>query len=237
MNGRTTPSSKTLREGKAHKCLIAGVGRSGTTFLVQLLTELGFDTGFSDAERFRAAYFDTAKAGLEINLLRRADSPYVVKDPGICDYLDAVMETDRFIIDHVFVPVRDLEDAAMSRIRVTRAGWSDGGLWKTDDTHLQKTILAETLCALVQKLARYEIPCTFLEFPRFVTDCDYALRRLAFLTSDMDYAVFCEAFHRTSRPDFVHHFSAGQKKRDLAPPSFANRLARRLRRLLRKAVR
>jgi hypothetical protein len=141
--------SKTPKE---HKCLIAGVGRSGTTFLVELLTELGLDTGFSDSKKRQAAYFDRAKAGLEINPLLSSRSPYIVKDPRISDYFDELISSGRFAVDHVFIPIRDLEDAAMSRITNTLKGSWQGGLWKTSYPDHQKPTLAETLYSLFHRL-------------------------------------------------------------------------------------
>ena len=74
---------------KKHHLIISGTGRAGTTFLVQLLTELGLDTGFKDAfSEFHA----NCNAGMEWNL-RREDAPYVVKSPELCEYLDEVLKT------------------------------------------------------------------------------------------------------------------------------------------------
>jgi len=47
------------------KIIITGPGRSGTTFLVQLLTRLHFDTGW---EPYREPYFNAQRAGCEIKL-------------------------------------------------------------------------------------------------------------------------------------------------------------------------
>ena len=47
-----------------HKVIITGTGRAGTTFLVQLLTEMGLDTGYTRASLARD-YFEHCSAGLE----------------------------------------------------------------------------------------------------------------------------------------------------------------------------
>ena len=44
------------------KILITGPGRSGTTFIVQMLTRLGFDTGFKPGEEH---YHPNLRAGCE----------------------------------------------------------------------------------------------------------------------------------------------------------------------------
>jgi hypothetical protein len=45
-----------------HHIIISGTDRSGTTFLVQLLTALGLDTGFTD---LTSPVFANCDAGME----------------------------------------------------------------------------------------------------------------------------------------------------------------------------
>jgi len=59
--------------------VISGTGRAGTTFLVALLTNLGFDTGFPEKEIERLKS-ETARAGLE-HYIREEGSPYIIKSP------------------------------------------------------------------------------------------------------------------------------------------------------------
>ena len=47
-----------------HHIIISGTGRAGTTFLVQLLTELGLDTGFPKGQKID----QNSSAGLELDL-------------------------------------------------------------------------------------------------------------------------------------------------------------------------
>jgi hypothetical protein len=102
-----------------HHLIISGTGRAGTTFLVQLLTELGLDTGFTGS----CAEIDPiAHAGLEHDL-RAVDAPYVVKSPWLCDQLDELLARGDIRVDHAIIPVRDLSSAAKSRSEVhKRAG-------------------------------------------------------------------------------------------------------------------
>ena len=64
-----------------HKVIISGTGRSGTTFLVHLLTELGLDTGIT-ARNWGKKYFEHCNAGLEHELLD-PETPYIVKNPAL----------------------------------------------------------------------------------------------------------------------------------------------------------
>ena len=47
-----------------HKLVITGTGRAGTTFLVQLLTELGLDTGYAPGGGSED-YYEHCSAGME----------------------------------------------------------------------------------------------------------------------------------------------------------------------------
>ena len=222
-----------------HKILISGTGRAGTTFLVRLLTELGLDTGY-DRDNWQKDFFAPSQAGLEGNPLA-SGSPYIVKNPEACTELPALLASGNLVIDHVLIPVRDLESAARSRIRI---GGTDhevpGGLWGTSDPAQQKAVLAEKFHALVHALAAYDLPHTFLHFPRLVEDADYAYAKLRFLLGDLEPAAFRAVFFRVADPGMVHHFS----RLDPATPDpavaggyFARQMRQRRQRRRRRAVR
>ena len=65
-----------------HHIIIAGTGRAGTTFLVQLFTELGLDTGFSK-EDFLTKIDPISHGGLERSLddANYEKLPRVIKSP------------------------------------------------------------------------------------------------------------------------------------------------------------
>lgn len=67
--------------------VITETGRSGTTFLIELLTRLGLDIDF--APRILVKH-ETARAGLEINLLEAAPPLYIIRDPAFGLYLKEV---------------------------------------------------------------------------------------------------------------------------------------------------
>src|SRR5688572_28074547 len=103
-----------------HHIIISGTGRAGTTFLLQLLTELGLDTGFPKGQ-----VLDTnSRAGMELDI-RDSHAPYVIKSPWLCDYLDDVLQGGEIIVYHAIIPVRDLYAAAQSRRHVASAAPSD----------------------------------------------------------------------------------------------------------------
>jgi hypothetical protein len=210
-----------------HKLLVTGTGRAGTTFLVQLLTELGLDTGYARGTRSED-YFDHCAAGLESEMTVEA-SPYIVKNPAFCETLPALLATRCFIIDQVLVPIRQLDQAAGSRIRVGgRDGLVPGGLLGTSDPAAQKGILAERFHALMHSLVANDIPHTLLHFPRLAVDADYAWTKLRFLLPSVDQAAFTAVFRRVSHPELIHRFVPAGASAD--PGRAAEQFLRRERR-------
>jgi hypothetical protein len=203
-----------------HHTIISGTGRAGTTFLVQLLTELGLDTGFSHAH---AQMYRNANAGMEHDIRNREKAPYIIKSPGLCDYLDEALQGDEIIIDYAIIPMRDLYSAAQSRREVARKADPTldivpGGLWPRmkieKQAANQEWILAAKLYNLTYTLAKHDIPIVLLLFPRFVNDPEYLYRKLKFLLRDISYDTFLRAFQVISRPELVHDFSKQNNQKD-----------------------
>jgi len=196
-----------------HHIIISGTGRAGTTFLVQLLTELGLDTGFPNAH---AQIFQNANAGMELDI-RDPNAPYIIKSPWLSDFLDEVLHGGEVVIDHAVVPMRDLYSAAQSRRNIT--GQADpslvavpGGLWHTKEPGSQETTLTMQLYKLIYTLAKHNVPLVLLLFPRFVTDPDYLYQNIRFALGDISYDTFLKAFQVISRPELVHDFTMQKKK-------------------------
>lgn len=196
--------------------IISGTGRAGTTFLMHLLFNLGLPTGFGNA----ADHIDSnCNAGLEWGDMRDPKAPYIIKNPRFCESLGPAVESGEVIVDHAIIPVRDLFSAAKSRGDVTRrtdpARYANcpeipGGLWLTDDPTKQEGILAAQLSSLIHALAKYDIPATFLYFPRFIHDPGYLYGKLGFLFEGIDYGRFLAQFTATARPELIHEFQPGQ---------------------------
>lgn len=191
----------------AAKIIISGTGRAGTTFLMQLLTELGEDTGYTAASWPRD-YDHHCAAGLERDIAA-VDAPRIVKNPALCETLPDLLARGEVVVEHAIIPVRSLAEAARSRMRIGGAGDTPGGLWGTSDAAEQQAVLAENFHRLVHTLVHYEVPITFLDFPRFVRDRCYAWSKLRPLLSDVDAETFRLAFERVARPELIHDFSRG----------------------------
>jgi hypothetical protein len=83
-----------------------------------------------------------------------------------------------------------------------------GGLWHTDDSSLQQTILAEQFYKLVTALGDAGVPMTFMSYPRLAKDPRYTYERLSILIARIAYSKFEKVFHRVSRPGYIHQFNA-----------------------------
>jgi hypothetical protein len=186
------------RDPRRH-LIIAGTGRAGTSFLVRYFTELGLDTIL--ARKGEAAEWDLdANAGLENLALGNEDEdlPYVIKSPWIGEYVDKLLEERRYKIDAFIVPVRDLVEAATSRVVVEQraihqnnpwmaerldkswetSGHTPGGVVFSLNPLDQARLLAIQFHQLVLKVSEAGVPLIFPVFPKIVTDWEYLHRCL-----------------------------------------------------------
>lgn len=194
--------------------IISGTGRAGTTFLVQLFAQLGFDTGFT--ENAHQHFHSNCNAGLEWDI-RQPGAPHIVKSPFLCDYLDDVIESGEVLIEHAFIPMRDLYSAAQSRIDVEKRtdpalypNGIPGGLWYTDTPDAQELILQRQLYKLMYAIAKHDVPMTLLSFPRLVKEPDYLFRKMSPVLKEMSFEEFLSAFRKVARPELVHNFKPAE---------------------------
>ncbi|CAN5713556.1 hypothetical protein BH11VER1_BH11VER1_26480 [soil metagenome] len=187
--------------------IITGTRSCGTTFLVHLLTQLGLDTGFTEAS---STILPNCNAGMEWDI-RHAEAPYIVKSPFLCSQIDEIMMRGDISIEHVFVPIRDLFSAAESRRdgehRTAPApGITPGGVWGVERAEDMEAFLAQEFHALFVALAKWDIPHTLLSFPRTVNDPAYLYAKLKHLLGDREYSDFLEVFTAVAKPQLVHAF-------------------------------
>ena len=219
MNPTQTTEKKTRRH-----VVISGTGRAGTSFLMQLLTNLGFDTGYKDPDK---GWNEHARAGLEWDV-RKDTAPYIVKSPYFCEYAAEVLQREDIIIEHLLIPMRNLHDAAQSRRFVLESAeaklplWKrlvsrvkplkvPGGLWNFKDRRGQEALLLKMLYTLVLAASEAETPVTLLQFPKLVRDSSYLYRKLKPILGTISPAEFSAAFAQAARPEWVHDF---QKQAD-----------------------
>ncbi|MEA5412634.1 hypothetical protein VB737_12735 [Synechococcus sp. BA-120 BA3] len=237
-----------------HHVVITGTGRSGTTFLVELLTRLRLDTGWdveniketSSSQPLRPGMLQSqadvldkgfvypswdpiARAGLEKSIFDPA-APYIVKSPGISNFIAKVLADDRIQLDHVFIPIRDLQAAAESRRMVVRINEQNlsfknrikslfkrnarfnryaGGLTRTSSLKpgAQEQSLCLQIYELMLNLAACDVPVTFIRYPTLTADAKYLYRKLAPILAGISEDVFTSVFSETVRPELVHTFN------------------------------
>ncbi len=173
---------------------------------------MGLDTGFNlnDIDQL---IDDNAKAGLEWDV-RAEDAPFICKSPWFSEF--AADALNRTKISHIIIPVRDFNDAAESRIRVTKdyqsitgsqeTKWIPGGLVFTEKFEDQLFQLQAQFIRLIQELADHHVPVTFINFPRFAKDPEYLYKKLNFLLKKIDYDYFLKAYLQITRPEYIHQF-------------------------------
>lgn len=204
--------------------IIAGTGRTGTTFLVELLTNLGLETGFN-SESIVSKKSKVARAGLEHNF-RFENCPYIVKDPNFFEYAKETFLRKDVVVKHIFIPIRDLHAAAESRRIVTKAtirnrgflgrikflfkrGKYVGGLSNTFTFKkgAQEFILLNQFYKLMLDTASTQTQVTLIEFPKSIKDDVYLYEKLKPILKDISFDFFAEKFKQTIQPEIVHNFN------------------------------
>jgi hypothetical protein len=195
---RTIPTMTDHDQGPPqHHLLIAGTGRAGTSFLVRWLAAVGLQTHLATHDT--PQWFEDANAGLE-DLPIVTDwkaAPYVMKSPWLVEVIDDLLADPRIALDGVIIPVRDLTEAAASRVvqelqaahrrnrwmsGLSRSfeqwGATPGGVLYSLDPVDQARLLAVSFHRLVQRLVKADIPVVLLDFPRLAQDADYLFDKL-----------------------------------------------------------
>jgi hypothetical protein len=199
--------------------LIAGTGRSGTSFLVRYLAELGLDTHLGRHGN-SPGWDEDANAGLEEMpfLAADIDLPYVIKSPWLYQFIDDLLGDRTFVLDAVVIPVRDFVEAVMSRCIIEqraihqkapwigRSGrsweeWAEtpGGVIYSLNPIDQGRLLAVGFHHLVQRLVAADIPIIFLGFPKIIEDATYLFEKLRpILPQTVNYSTACCAHQRVA---------------------------------------
>jgi hypothetical protein len=202
-----------------HHLLIAGTGRAGTSFLVQYLAACGLDTHLARNPEDRLD--ENANAGLEDFPANNADLPYVIKSPWLYEFVDELLERDNIEVDAVIIPMRDLVEAAASRVaNELRArlgqeaipgeltlwhtwGSTPGGVVYSLNPIDQARLLSMGFHRVVHACVKKRVPLIFLEFPRFIADGEYLYKQLQPILKGIDLSTAMLAHAKTARPDKV----------------------------------
>ncbi len=208
--------------------VITGTGRAGTTFLVELFTHLGLETGFS-ADSVAQRKKKNCRAGLEYDI-RKKDCPYIVKSPWFCDYADKIIYRDDILIEHIFIPFRDLNAAAESRRYVSKTGALKlnffkrllhtikpkefaGGLWgaRSNEPGKMEYRLLRQIYKLMLVISDTEVPVTLIRYPRLTKDSSYLFNKLKPVIQNITFESFSKTYNDVVRPDLVNSFNKNDR--------------------------
>ncbi|KVF19098.1 hypothetical protein WJ07_24615 [Burkholderia vietnamiensis] len=163
-----------------------------------------------------------ANAGLEDVLAINGDFPYVVKSPWLYEFIDGLLGRDDIEIDAVIIPIRDIVEAASSRVtielreRLGGAGvqeeyttwetWAStpGGVVYSLNPLDQARLLAMGFHRVVHALVKKDIPIIFLDFPRLIEDGEYLYKKLQrVIGGKVSPAAALDAHHATAQPGLI----------------------------------
>jgi hypothetical protein len=195
-----------------HHLFIGGTGRAGTSFLVQYLTACGIETHLTLNPHQQLD--EHANAGLEDYPTEGLRLPYVIKSPWLFEFVDALVERQDIAIDAVILPMRDIVEAASSRVILEmRARYGDGrfvddvcqweswgltpgGVVYSLNPLDQARILAMGFHQTIYALVRKNIPIYFVDFGHMIEDAKYlwtALEPILCKTTDRAGAIAAHA--------------------------------------------
>ena len=189
------------------KVIITGAGRCGTTFLVQLFTLLGHDTGLIRIDGIwffnstgETAMLDPVNAGCE-HLLKPDKGyleslPKVIKDPEATNTLPLIRQVVPFPVERVYLCLRDPYKQARSKARFREI--------LPNVTHEGDE---NAICRRVHNLLLYctkeRIPYTTLSFPEMLGE-DYLSKELYLCRGDYPPNNFAQAVHDLAKQELVH---------------------------------
>lgn len=199
---------------KRNHVIIAGTGRTGTTFLVQLLHCLGLET-VNDKTKAKYNYCDRTKCGLEYDVLNKS-APYICKDPRFYGYANKVFAREDIVIEHIFIPIRDLYNSAASRLHVHNTfGDVAGGIYDkiceegNINIEAQKEQNMLNLYSLMFATSKHCVPVTFINYPLMIYDKVYLYNKLNPILKGIVSKKFDKVFNVVVHPEWVHDYSKG----------------------------
>jgi len=172
--------------------MIAGPGRSGTTFLWRLLKALEYDTG-KYPEFFRTRLIEANKGNI----------PYVVKGTtGMCHNLDKYVKRWDLEPVHVIVAMRRLQPCIDSRVRMRKRRKPYLNEEKYKESQEQRVPLA--MGSLWFHLINGGYDYTVVTFPESARDVDYCYKKIVQAMGEIPYEKFVEAWKATVDEDLIH---------------------------------
>jgi hypothetical protein len=182
------------------KILITGTGRCGTTFLIKLFSFLEFDTGFTKND-YNKYIFSNCNSGME---KQYNDNYYILKNPIFMSNIENIVNDTTIIIKYVIIPIRDLNQSAISR---ANNGIAMGGFWNATDELSQINYYKDILTKYICCMTKYDINTIFIDFDKMINDKSYLFDKLKNILDEknIDFTTFSNIYDEVSCTSKPHH--------------------------------
>jgi hypothetical protein len=204
------------------KVLITGSGRSGTTFLVVLLSRLGYWTGVKKEQLYKERLWEEKRAGIEPNITQEewdiwhlneklADEiairiAPIVKAPNMGPDIARLMAYGVLDFKHIIIPVRYMKEAAKSRVDVNlhwNTDWREPSKNKEEEYLFQEKVLHWAVGKTIEGVGLFDIPLTIMNFPAIVQDPNYCFYKLKIPFPNIEKKEFMEVWKKTANPKMI----------------------------------
>lgn len=193
----------------SEKILITGPGRSGTTFLMHLLTLLDYATGI-DKNNIEGSMLKDTRGGMEpeinqddwTNLNREMFNRIapVMKAPLFGPEIMRLVNEGHVRFRHIILPIRYMPEAAKSRVDVNLHWLIERTGDKKAEYYEQTQVMYWVCGKVVEACALLDIPLTILAFPRLVEDPDYCYAKMKECFTNLKKSEFKKVFKQIANP-------------------------------------
>ena len=163
------------------KIVITGTGRCGTSFLIQLLTSLGFNTGYTSDECKQTLSAGRCDGGIEHALgTDRLKNSDIIKSPRFMrEFEDLIKEVE---IKHLIICIRNRFSVAESRYFQTNNkenpdsfGGMIGGKTREEEMNFNSNKFFD----MMEIISLNYIPFSLINFPEMIFDTEYLYNKLS----------------------------------------------------------
>jgi hypothetical protein len=208
---RSTSATASIR----HHAIVTGTEHEDTNFIVQLLTNLGVNTGYRRHSREPASDRSPGSCrDLEHEVL-----PYVVKSEWLSDEIERLADNPGIVIDYAIVSLRFLDTATESRRHEEEIGDTQRGACEDSneqegqrlgsDGAQRESILAREVHKLLFVLSKTEAEIILLDDSRLTRDPQDLYAKLRpLLGRSISPKRFCKIFARTAHRSLGDNSSA-----------------------------
>lgn len=200
------------------KYFISSTGLCGTTVLIKLFEELGYEIGNTHYPNANPEFLKDDRVFYALKKGEEVYWPEVIKHlGGGCYNLTKYVKDWNWKLEHVFIPLRTIDQSLNKRfakpdkyIRSKSFGISNdlfNSLSEVEKIDGMRNILFKQIGSLIFQCIELDVPITILNYPRFVLDKEYCWSLLDdFIEGPMTWKKFDKAFTKIVDPEKVHEY-------------------------------